>query len=131
MFAVIEKPKRLGVATIDDIFNKDTTISNTKVFFGTVRSGQRVEFEGSVVLLGDVNAGAEVVAEQNIIVWGDVRGYVHAGAKGNRSGFIAANSLNPTQLRIADLVLKTDSKIDVENGYEIARINMGEINIEI
>ena len=127
---VIEKPKRLGVATINDIFNKDTTISNTKVFYGTVRSGQRIEFEGSIILLGDVNAGAEVVAEQNIVVLGSIRGYVHAGAKGNRSSFIAANSLSPTQLRIADLMLKTENKIDVENGYEIARINMGEINIE-
>ena len=127
---VIEKPKRLGVATINSIFNKDTSITSAKVFTGTVRSGQRIEFEGSVILLGDVNAGSEVVAEQNIIVLGDIRGHVHAGAKGNRASFIAANSINPTQLRIADLSLKNDNKIDVNNGYEIARVTMGEINIE-
>jgi septum site-determining protein MinC len=127
---VIEKPKRLGLATIEGIFNKDTTITSSKVFTGTVRSGQRIEFEGSIILLGDVNAGSEVVAEQNIIVLGDIRGYVHAGAKGNRSSFIAAKTINATQLRIADLVLKTDEKKDVENGYEIAKIIMGEIQIE-
>ena len=127
---VIEKPKKLGVATIANIFNKDTTISNSKVFTGTVRSGQRVEFEGTVILLGDVNAGSEVVAEQNIIVLGDIRGYVHAGAKGNRASFIAAKSINPTQLRIADLDLKTDRKVDVGNGYEIAKVTMGEITVE-
>jgi septum site-determining protein MinC len=125
-----EKPKRLGVATINSIFNKDATITNCKVFTGTVRSGQRVEFEGTVILLGDVNAGSEVVAEQNIIVVGDIRGHVHAGAKGNRSCFIAANSINPTQLRIADLDLKKEDKIDFNNGYEIAKISMGEITIE-
>lgn len=128
---IIEKPKRLGVATIETIFSKDTTITNCKVFTGTVRSGQRVEFEGTVILLGDVNAGSEVVAEQNIIVLGNIRGYVHAGAKGNRGAFIAANSIAPTQLRIADLMLKKDTKVDVGNGYELARINMGEISIEI
>ncbi len=127
---IIEKPKRLGVATINGIFNKDTTITNTKVFTGTVRSGQRVEFEGSVIVLGDVNAGSEVVAEQNITVLGDVRGLVHAGAKGNRSAFIVAKTINPTQLRIADLMLKTDAKVDAGNGYELARVNMGEIIIE-
>ncbi len=127
---VIEKPKKLGPATIEDIFNKDTTISNTKVFSGMVRSGQRIEFEGSIVLLGDVNAGAEVVAEHNIIVLGDIRGHVHAGAKGNRGSFIAAKSINATQLRIADLTLKHEDKIDVGNGYEIAKVTMGEINIE-
>ena len=127
---VIVKPKRLGLATIEGIFNKDTTITSSKVFTGTVRSGQRIEFEGSIILLGDVNAGSEVVAEQNIIVLGDIRGYVHAGAKGNRSSFIAAKTINATQLRIADLVLKTDEKKDVENGYEIAKIIMGDIQIE-
>ncbi len=125
-----EKPKRLGIATISSIFNKDTSITSAKVFTGTVRSGQRIEFEGSVILLGDVNAGSEVVAEQNIIVLGDIRGHVHAGAKGNRSSFIAANSINPTQLRIADLSLKSSTKVDVGNGYEIAKVTMGEINIE-
>lgn len=127
---VIEKPKKMGVATITNIFNKDTTISNSKVFVGTVRSGQRVEFEGTVILLGDVNAGSEVVAEQNIIVLGDIRGHVHAGAKGNRSSFIAAKTINPTQLRIADLDLKSDRKVDVGNGYEIAKVSMGEITVE-
>lgn len=126
----VERPKRLGLATINNIFNKDTMISNTKVFTGTVRSGQRLEFEGSIILLGDVNAGSEVVAEQNIVVLGDIRGHVHAGAKGNRSAFIAANSINPTQLRISDLIFKNESKIDVGNGYEMARVSMGTINIE-
>jgi len=130
ILVVVEKPKRLGVATINNIFNKDITISNSKVFTGTVRSGQRIEFEGTIILLGDVNAGSEVVAEQNIVVLGDIRGHVHAGAKGNRSAFIAAKSINPTQLRIADLMLKNENKVDIGNGYEIARINMGEINIE-
>ena len=115
---VVEKAKKLGLATINNIFNKDATISNSKVFVGTVRSGQRIEYEGTVVLLGDVNAGSEVVAEQNIIVLGNIRGYVHAGAKGNRSAFIAANSMTPTQLRISDLILKSDTKIDVNNGLK-------------
>lgn len=127
---LIERPKRLGLATINDIFNKDTTISNSKVFFGTVRSGQRIEFEGTIILLGDVNAGSEVVAEDNIIVIGEIRGHVHAGARGNRSAFIAATEINPTQLRIADLTLTSDEKVQIGNNYEIARVYMGTINIE-
>ena len=60
-----------------------------------------------------------------------MRGFAHAGAKGNRSAFIAANSINPTQLRIADIIMKnvTDKK-DVGNTYEIARIKLGERIIE-
>lgn len=126
-----EKPKQMGLATIDNIFNKDTTISITKVYRGTVRSGQRIEFEGSVIILGDVNGGSEIIAEGNIVVLGNLRGFAHAGAKGNRSAFVTAESIAPTQLRIADVIMKHGIvKHDMEYGYEIASIKMGEIVIE-
>jgi len=127
----IEKPKQMGLATIDNIFNKDTTISMTKVYRGTIRSGQRLEFEGSVMILGDVNGGSEVIAEGNIVVLGTLRGFAHAGAKGNRSAFVAAEAIAPTQLRIADVIMKHEiTKNDMELGYEIASIKMGEIVVE-
>ena len=127
----VEKPKQMGLASIDNIFNKDTTITNTKVYVGTLRSGQRVEFEGSIIVLGDVNSGSEVVAEENIIVLGNLRGFAHAGAKGNRSAFIAANTINPTQLRIADIILRTiEERKEVGNAYEVAKIDMGSIIVE-
>lgn len=127
----IERPKQMGLATINNIFTKDTTITNTKVIKGTVRSGKRIDFEGSLIVLGDVNSGAELIAEENIIVLGNLRGFAHAGAKGNRSAFIAANAITPTQLRIADIIMKNVSnKVDVGNTYEIASIKLGEIVIE-
>lgn len=127
----IERPKQMGLSSIDNIFNKDTTITNTKVYTGTIRSGQRIEFEGSVVILGDVNGGSEIVVEENIIVLGNLRGFAHAGAKGNRSAFIAANTINPTQIRIADIILRTvPEKREVGNVYEIAKIDMGVIVVE-
>ena len=127
----IERPKQMGLATINNIFTKDTTITQTKVVTGTIRSGKRIDFEGSLVVLGDVNSGAELIAEGNIVVLGNLRGFAHAGAKGNRSAFIAANSINPTQLRIADIIMKNVSdKKDVGNTYEMASIKLGEIVIE-
>ena len=87
----VERPKQMGLASINNIFNNDTTITNTKVFYNTIRSGQRIDYEGSIVVLGDVNGGAEVIAEGNVIILGNLRGFAHAGAKGNRSAFIAAN----------------------------------------
>ncbi len=127
----IERPKQMGLASINNIFTKDTTVTNTKVVTGTIRSGRRVDFEGSIVILGDVNGGAEVVAEGNIIVLGNLRGFAHAGAKGNRSAFIAANSITPTQLRIADIIMKNvNNRHEVGNSYELASIKLGEIVIE-
>ncbi len=127
----VERPKQMGLASINNIFNQDTTITNTKVFSNTIRSGQRIDFEGSIIVLGDVNGGAEVVAEGNIIVLGHIRGFAHAGAKGNRSAFIAANSINPTQLRIADIILRgVEEKKQLGNDYEVAKLEMGAIVIE-
>lgn len=67
----------------------------------TLRSGQRVEYPGHIVVFGDVNAGAEIVAGGNVIVWGRVRGMIHAGAGGDRAATICALDLSATQLRIA------------------------------
>ena len=81
--------------------------------------------------MGDVNGGAEVIAEGNVVVLGNLRGFAHAGAKGNRSAFVAAETIEPTQLRIADVIMKHElAKTDLEFGYEIASIKMGEIVIE-
>ena len=127
----IERPKQMGLATINNIFTKDTSVTQTKVVTGVLRSGRRVDFEGSIVVLGDVNSGAEIVAEGNVIVLGKLRGFAHAGAKGNRSAFIAASEINPTQLRIADIIMKAGmDKIDANQGYETAAIEMGEIRIK-
>jgi septum site-determining protein MinC len=70
----------------------------------TLRSGQRVEYSGNVVVMGDVNAGAEIVAGGDVIVWGRVRGMIHAGVNGDRAAKICALDLSATQLRIADQV---------------------------
>lgn len=68
----------------------------------TLRSGNRVQFSGHVVVLGDVNPGAEIVAGGNVIVWGRLRGVVHAGAAGDNSAIVCALDLLPTQLRIGE-----------------------------
>jgi septum site-determining protein MinC len=70
----------------------------------TIRSGQRIEYPGHIVVMGDINAGAEVVAGGHVIVWGRVRGMIHAGAGGDRSATICALDLSATQIRIADQV---------------------------
>ncbi len=77
---------------------------------GSMRSGKRIEFDGSVVLLGDLNAGAEIIASGNIVILGACRGMVHAGCKGDTNAYIFAQQLTPTQIRISEMVtyLNTD-----------------------
>ena len=82
-----------------------TEEENLTIFHrGSLRSGQSIRFVGSVVVIGDINPGAEIVAEGNVIVMGTIKGLVHAGCSGNENCFISALSLQPTQLRISDII---------------------------
>lgn len=76
----------------------------TRFIRGTVRNGQRIFYDGNVVVMGDVNPGGEIIAGGNIVVFGTLRGLAHAGATGNRKATIACVRLQPTQLRIATLI---------------------------
>lgn len=82
---------------------------------GTLRSGQTLETEKSVVIIGDVNPGAQVVSRGNIVILGCCMGNIYAGASGNRDCFAAALTMKPMQIRIADkmarsaIIKKTDT----------------------
>lgn len=99
-----DSPKVLGLHGIKKTFYKEVATSETKFHKGALRSGQRLEFEGSIVILGDVNAGAEVIASENIVILGNLRGLAHAGAKGNKDAVIEASEIDAVQIRIADKV---------------------------
>lgn len=99
-----DTPKSLGLHSIKKTFNRDIAISETKFHRGSLRSGQKIEVDGSLVVLGDVNSGAEVIAADNIIVLGNLRGLAHAGAKGNKQAIIAAGNIDTVQIRISNIV---------------------------
>lgn len=107
-----DSPKVLGLHGIKKSFYKEIATSETKFHKGSLRSGQRIEYEGSLVIIGDVNPGAEVISGENIIVLGELRGLAHAGAKGNRDAVIEAVQISATQVRIADIV----KEIEKEDG---------------
>ena len=103
-----DMPKELGLSNIKKTFTQEVSTSETRFHRGSIRSGQRLEEEGSIVILGDVNSGAEVIAADNIVVVGVLRGLAHAGAKGNSKAIIAAGKLDTVQLRIANIVKEID-----------------------
>lgn len=103
-----DSPKVLGLHGIKKTFYKEVATSETKFHKGSLRSGQRLEFEGSLVIIGDVNAGAEVIASENIVILGILRGLAHAGAKGNKDAIIEASEIEALQIRIADIVKEID-----------------------
>lgn len=56
---------------LSDLLEKEMSPHNlTKFHKGSLRNGQKIEFDGSLVIVGDVNPGAEIKASGNIIVLG-------------------------------------------------------------
>lgn len=93
----------------------------------TVRSGQRIEHPGDVVVIGDVHAGAEIIAGRHVIVWGRLHGVVHAGAAGDENAVVCALDLSPTQLRIANHIARSPEERRRRPVPEMARVREGRI----
>lgn len=116
----------LGLHAIKKTFQTNTEISETKFIQYSIRSGQKEEYPGSLVICGDVNAGGEVIAGGNVMVIGALRGVAHAGANGNMLAIISANSIDVTQIRIGNLVKEIEEKIEKN---PICKVNGNEIII--
>ena len=97
---------------------------------GTLRSGDHLQSEGTVLLLGDVNPGARISAAGHVLVWGRLRGVAHAGAQGDRSARIVALHLRPLQLRIANAVARGPADPPADGQAEAAHLVDGEIRID-
>lgn len=124
-----DSPTTLGLHSITRSYKKDVGTSETTFHKGSLRSGQKLEVEGSVVIIGDVNSGAEVIAADNIAVIGTLRGLAHAGAKGNKEAIITASTLDAVQLRISNIVREIDR--DEEEIHQNAYVFVDEDSIVI
>ena len=124
---LFEKTKeKLGLDKINKIYEKTIDVSKTKFIKGSLRSGIREEFKGSIVLLGDLNSGAEIIAEDNVVILGELRGLAHAGANGNTKAFVAANSTQKTQIRIG----KEVQEVEKYDKFPIFFIEDGKITVD-
>jgi len=95
----------------------------------TLRSGNKISYQGHVVVLGDVNPGGEVVASGSVVIWGKLRGTVHAGAEGDETAVVCALDMSPMQLRIADLISVSPARKG-KSSAEVVRIIKGQLIAE-
>ena len=120
--------EEFGLHAIKETYEKEIDKDETKFHNGSLRSGQKLEYDGSLVIIGDVNMGAEVFATGNIVVLGSLRGIAHAGAKGNKKAIISAIEIISPQIRIADIVKEMHEEMPNKRMY--ARIVEKDIVIE-
>lgn len=125
-----DSPTTLGLHSITRSYKKDVGTSETTFHKGSLRSGQKLEVEGSLVVIGDVNAGAEVIAGDNIVVVGNLRGLAHAGAKGNKDAIIATSNFSAVQLRISNIVKEFDRDKTFSHEHAYIYVDGDEVVIE-
>lgn len=126
---------------IKDCILEDREEKSSKVFSGiyegrtkflrkTIRSGQCINYTGNIVIIGDVNPGSEVYAGGNIVVLGALKGHVHAGCGGNDKAIIAAFSLQPEILQIADIMTRSPDDGVKPQYPEVAKVKDNSIIVE-
>ena len=109
----------------------------THFYRGTLRSGAKIESDGSVVVIGDVNPSSIIKARGNVIVLGRLNGTVYAGLNGDEKAFVAAIYFNPIQLTIGMKTI-TDiqkeildsSRVNKKSKFKVASIKNQEIVVE-
>lgn len=120
-----------------DTVNKkmDEMASSCGQFYkGTLRSGQVLESESSLIILGDVNPGGKVIAKGNVIILGALKGNIYAGVGGNENAFVVALEMAPMQIRIGDYIARSQDgngkSRKIGQGPQIAFVEDGNIYIE-
>ena len=79
----------------------------------SLRSGEKIEHDGDVVIFGHVNNGAEIIASGSISIFGKLKGLAHAGVdiREGSEVYIFAHSFEPQQIRLGTLM---NSKIGAQ-----------------
>lgn len=131
---IIRQKGNLVIHMIDsDVITKEEAFAERlktsfQIQVHTVRSGQVLDFDGDLLLLGDVNPGGIVQSTGSIYVMGNLRGIAYAGTKGDEEAIIAAAMMQPTQLRIAEVISRPGEEwAEVTGATEFAYLAEGKM----
>lgn len=94
-----------------DSEQNDSSSSDGQFYRGTLKNGEILETESSIVILGDVYPGCAIISAKDIIILGGLFGEAYAGGNGNPGHYVAALEMSPEKLKIGDFKYNTKEKI--------------------
>lgn len=108
-----EKTERQFVKALSQSgFTSEEAIGSEGQFYrGTLKNGQMLETESSIVILGDVYPGSAIISAKNIIVLGGLYGEAYAGGNGDIRHYVAALEMSPEKLKIGDFKYISKEKV--------------------
>lgn len=116
-------------------FHQEVMENAGQFYKGTLKDGQILETENSIIVLGDVYPGACVISSKDIVVLGGLYGQAYAGGNGEDGHFVVALEMSPEKLKIGDFKYKTSEKqskwsIKPKIQPKIAFVNDARVKIE-
>lgn len=91
-------------------FHQEVLENAGQFYKGTLKDGQILETENSIIVLGDVYPGACIISSKDIVVLGGLYGQAYAGGNGEEGHFVVALEMSPEKLKIGDFKYKTSEK---------------------
>lgn len=91
-------------------FHQQAMENAGQFYKGTLKDGQTLETENSLIVLGDVYPGACIVSNKDIVILGGLYGQAYAGGSGDDGHFVVALEMSPEKLKIGDFKYKTSEK---------------------
>lgn len=116
-------------------FHQEVLENAGQFYKGTLKDGQILETENSIIVLGDVYPGACIISSKDIVILGGLFGQAYAGGNGEEGHFVVALEMSPEKLKIGDFKYKTSEKqskwsIKPKIQPKIAYVNDARVKIE-
>ncbi len=102
---------------------------------GSLKNGQILETDSSIIILGDVNPGSHVISKKDIIIIGGLYGNAYAGSGGEEGHYIIALDISAECLKIDNHKQNVGKKAKwpIKPKYQpkIAHVIQDELMIEV
>lgn len=104
-----EEKNQNYLKAINQVSTKNSE-NDGQFYKGTLKDGQILETEKSIIVLGDVNPGSSIISNKDIIILGGLYGEAYAGGNGNPGHFVVALEMSPEKLKIGDFKYRNSQK---------------------
>lgn len=105
-----EETNKNFIKALQHVERKLTNGDEGQFYKGTLKDGEVLETENSIVILGDVYPGCAVISAGNIIVLGGLYGEAYAGGSGKNDAYIVSLEMEPERLKIGDFKYKASNR---------------------
>lgn len=82
--------------------------NNGQFYRGTLKNGQVLETETSILVLGDVYPGSAIISTKDIVILGGLYGEAYAGGNGEGGHFVVALEMSAEKIKIGDLKYRNE-----------------------